>query len=132
MMSSGDSEDIDWSDDEVEAFSSVSSVLVPIPVSTPQTCESSTSGSKISDCFLEMGYPSRVVYKAIEEHGEDDEEAILNAILTYLALENLPDDENHVSNDPHISDSPRTYIEDLSDVNSVSGSQVVFTPVSSF
>ncbi|XP_074331661.1 DNA (cytosine-5)-methyltransferase DRM1-like [Apium graveolens] len=31
-----------------------------------------------------MGYPSRVVLKAMEEHGEDDEEAILNAILTYL------------------------------------------------
>lgn len=32
--------------------------------------KSSTSGSKISDRFLEMGYPSRVVFKAIEEHGE--------------------------------------------------------------
>lgn len=32
--------------------------------------QSSTSGSKISDRFLEMGYPSRVVCKAIEEHGE--------------------------------------------------------------
>ncbi|KAL8111813.1 hypothetical protein AgCh_019492 [Apium graveolens] len=31
-------------------------------------------------------------------------------------LENLPKEENHVSNDPHISDSASTYKEDLSDV----------------
>ncbi|KAK1361887.1 SAM-dependent MTase DRM-type domain-containing protein [Heracleum sosnowskyi] len=124
MISNGDSEDIDWSDDdEVETFSAVSSISVHIPVFPTPTCESSTSGSKISDRFLEMGYPSRIVLKAIEEHGEDDEEVILNAILTYLALENLPDVQNHVSNDPHISDPASTFIEDLSDVNGVPESQ---------
>ncbi|XP_074330180.1 DNA (cytosine-5)-methyltransferase DRM2-like isoform X4 [Apium graveolens] len=85
--------------------------------------ESRISGSKISDRFLEMGYPSRVVFQAIEEYGKDDEEAILNAILTYLALENLPDEENHISNDPHVSDSAIIDTEDLSDVNSVLESQ---------
>ncbi|XP_074360726.1 DNA (cytosine-5)-methyltransferase DRM1-like isoform X2 [Apium graveolens] len=123
MGSNGDSDDIDWSDDEVRTCSSVSSVSVHIPVFTPPTCESSTSGSKINNRFLEMGYPSRVVLKAMEEHGEDDEEAILNAILTYLTLENLPKEENHVSNDPHISDSASTYKEDLSDVGNALESQ---------
>lgn len=46
------------------------------------------------------------------------------------ALENLPEEENHVSNDPHISDSASPYREDLSDVNSVLESQVFFTLVS--
>ncbi|XP_017234023.1 DNA (cytosine-5)-methyltransferase DRM2 isoform X1 [Daucus carota subsp. sativus] len=122
QISSGDSEDVDWSDED-EMCSLVSPVAYHVPVITPPTCELSSSGSKISDRFLEMGYPLKVVFRAIEEHGENDEEAILNAILTYLALETLPGEDNHVTSDPHLSDSASTYIEDLSDMNSILESQ---------
>ncbi|KAK1396307.1 hypothetical protein POM88_006170 [Heracleum sosnowskyi] len=34
-----------------------------------------------------MGYPRQVVFKAVQQHREDDEEAVLNTILTYTSLE---------------------------------------------
>ena len=45
----------------------------------------------------------------------------------FQALETLPGEDNHVTSDPHLSDSASTYIEDLSDMNSILESQVVST-----
>ncbi|XP_074325543.1 DNA (cytosine-5)-methyltransferase DRM2-like [Apium graveolens] len=62
----------------------------------------------MSGRFSKKRYPRKVVFKAMEEHGEDDEEPVLKTPLTHMALDNLGDCLNYMSDDPHVLKSTST------------------------
>ncbi|KAL8111819.1 hypothetical protein AgCh_019498 [Apium graveolens] len=64
--------------------------------------QASSSGSKMSGRFSKKRYPRKVVFKAMEEHGEDDEEPVLKTPLTHMVMDNLGHCLNYMSDDPHV------------------------------
>ncbi|KAF1002553.1 hypothetical protein AG4045_000892, partial [Apium graveolens] len=67
--SNGDSDDIDWSDDEVRTCSSVSSVSVHIPVFTPPTCEGQNKYFETMNLLEDMGFQYDEAFTAINRCG---------------------------------------------------------------
>lgn len=88
---SGLDSDIDWNTDdelEIESFQPSCSTVVPSGQTiTAGSVEPSSfagpSNTKVFDHFISMGFPGEVVSKVIQEHGEENEEKLLNEILTY-------------------------------------------------
>ncbi|KAK7367856.1 hypothetical protein VNO80_09875 [Phaseolus coccineus] len=83
---------IDWNtDDEIEVFGVPSSYSQPREESYEQSvAESSTSGSnakhaKMIHNFVGMGFSRETVIKAINENGGDNEEEIMDTLLTLTA-----------------------------------------------
>ncbi|KAJ4960650.1 hypothetical protein NE237_020560 [Protea cynaroides] len=64
-----------------------------------------SSNSKLICHFVGMGFSENLVAKAIKENGEENTEAILEALLTYVALEQSPPEGQNVNSDILSSDS---------------------------
>ncbi|KAI3779390.1 hypothetical protein L2E82_09106 [Cichorium intybus] len=117
----GGSDNIDWNtDDELEIanISSPSSVSLNTngafisEFEFGESSSSSNSPSKLVD-YINMGFCEAMVTKVIAEIGENDSDAILDALLTYSALDEIPHQE-HELNDPCLN--PESDFEnDLSD-----------------
>jgi Holliday junction resolvasome RuvABC DNA-binding subunit len=58
------------------------SVIIDTISKYSSDCEAGSSKSKAIDHFLAMGFDEEKVVKAIQEHGEDNMEAIANALLS--------------------------------------------------
>ncbi|KAI8528247.1 hypothetical protein RHMOL_Rhmol12G0135800 [Rhododendron molle] len=122
----GKSLSIDWdTDDELEIESMpFSSGVGPATAGQEAFAEcgeaSSSNGSQTSRTihhFVGMGFPKYMVVRAMKENGEKDIEAILEALLTYSAIEDLPLEEEHVSDDSCSSKCASNHPDLLSDQN---------------
>ncbi|GMP29292.1 hypothetical protein CsSME_00004462 [Camellia sinensis var. sinensis] len=66
-----------------------------------------------------MGFPEKLVAKAIEENGEGNTESILETLLTYSALENSPPQQKPVIDSDHSSsDYYENFLDEISDSDS--------------
>ncbi|XP_056683174.1 DNA (cytosine-5)-methyltransferase DRM2 [Spinacia oleracea] len=93
----------DWdTDDELEMqfFQAFDDQGVAYEHDSPVDCfdhASSTGSSSYNpnkvDHFMSMGFSEKMVVQAIKENGEDNDEAILNSLLTYSVLENSPGED---------------------------------------
>ncbi|CAL9230284.1 unnamed protein product [Arabidopsis halleri] len=66
------------------------SVIIDTISKYSSDCEAGSSKSKAIDHFLAMGFDEEKVIKAIQEHGEENMEAIANALLSCAEAEKLP------------------------------------------
>ncbi|GJW71878.1 DNA (cytosine-5)-methyltransferase DRM2-like protein [Tanacetum coccineum] len=95
---------IDWnSDDDLEIdnylspSSSAMSTTAAGAFEHGESSSTSRSRSKIALHFIQMGFPECVVTKSIAETGEDDDNAILEAILSYTAINEIPNQDTELS-----------------------------------
>uniref|UniRef100_A0A2P2KN91 DNA (cytosine-5-)-methyltransferase n=2 Tax=Rhizophora mucronata TaxID=61149 RepID=A0A2P2KN91_RHIMU len=88
----GEDNEFDWNSEderEIENFtaSSCSSLTIPSGEAVASSAEASSSagssGSKMIDHFIGMGFSERMVAEAIQEHGEENANLILETLLTY-------------------------------------------------
>ncbi|XP_048139769.1 DNA (cytosine-5)-methyltransferase DRM2 isoform X3 [Rhodamnia argentea] len=145
-------DNVDWNtEDELEVenypASSSSSLTPPSGDAASGSAEASssagTSHSKLFYQFVGMGFSEKLVAKAIDEIGEGQPDAILEHLLTYKVLqvlENSPQEqdidesavvkEEVVDSDHFSSDYEGSFLDDLSDEDSYSGSEEVINPSS--
>ncbi|KAI3838556.1 hypothetical protein MKW92_014490 [Papaver armeniacum] len=85
---------------------------------------SSSAGpsSQFVSKFFAMGFSRIMVLRAIDINGEKDEDAIVNTLLTYQNIENLPSEREHVPCKPECvisesssSESVGNFLDDFSD-----------------
>ncbi|XP_031405610.1 DNA (cytosine-5)-methyltransferase DRM2 [Punica granatum] len=123
----GDS-DIDWNtEDELE--------IENYPVSSCSGEASSSAGSsntKLFDHFVGMGFSEKLVSKAINENEDGNSDVILEALLTYAALEDSPQEQETETVVPNISSSDyeENFLDDFSDIDSNSDSEGIYEPAS--
>ncbi|XP_057447436.1 DNA (cytosine-5)-methyltransferase DRM2 isoform X2 [Lotus japonicus] len=133
-----ESDNIDWTTEdelEIENFQSSSSGLsAPNGETITGSGEASTSAgssnSKVFDHFIGMGFPREMVSKVIQEHGEENEDKLLEELLTYSALESSPQPQQQVEPDPCSSEYGGSSWDDLSDADAFSDDEEVRKPVS--
>ncbi|KAL3520281.1 hypothetical protein ACH5RR_018430 [Cinchona calisaya] len=124
---SGDNFDnIDWdTEDELEISEiPLSSSNLPTPgggeiVFNGEESSSARSDSKLIQHFVGMGFPDKLVVKAIEEIGEGSSEGkILDTVLTYLELQNSSEEHGCIDDsDQSSSDYDESLLDD-SDIES--------------
>ncbi|KAJ7970821.1 DNA (Cytosine-5)-methyltransferase DRM2 [Quillaja saponaria] len=123
-----ESENFDWNtEDELEIanFQSSSNQTLPAEVSS----SSSSSNSKLMDRLVAMGFSQKMVAKAIQENGEENEEAIVNALLTYSALDSSPQKPQQMDSN-YCSSENEGRLDDLSDTDSFSDDEEITNPMS--
>ncbi|CAL9014625.1 unnamed protein product [Prunus brigantina] len=134
-----DGNDIDWNtEDELEidnfTLSSSSSLTVPGGEAVVGCGESSSSpgpsNSKVVDHFVGMGFSGKMVAKAIQEHGEENTDSILETLLTYSALESSPQEQQQVDCNHCSSDNEGSFLDDFSDMDSFSDNEEIINPTS--
>ncbi|CAL5370088.1 unnamed protein product [Camellia sinensis] len=106
-----ESDNIDWdTEDELE--------IQNFPLSSCSTL--TNPGGEAIVCAGEgMGFPEKLVAKAIEENGEGNTESILETLLTYSALENSPPQQKPVIDSDHSSsDYYENFLDEISDSDS--------------
>ncbi|PON84217.1 SAM-dependent methyltransferase DRM [Trema orientale] len=124
-----DGDNFDWdTEDELEIDNiplSCSSLTVPGGLAAMGSGEASSSGgsscTKIVDHFVGMGFSEKLVAKAIQEHGEENTDTILETLLTYSALEQSPEDEVRQAEPDNFSsdyDYEENFLNDFSDIDS--------------
>ncbi|XP_027185606.1 DNA (cytosine-5)-methyltransferase DRM1-like [Coffea eugenioides] len=118
--------DIDWNtEDELEISEiPISTSNLPTPGGVTIVCngeESSSahsSNSKLIQHFVGMGFPDKLVVKAIEEIGEGSSEGkILDTVLTYLELQNSSEEHGCIDSDQSTSGYDESLLHD-SDIDS--------------
>ncbi|KAJ8490593.1 hypothetical protein OPV22_012314 [Ensete ventricosum] len=103
-------EDFEWdSDDEATTGDDA-------PSSDPPACppgEGRKTGSAMVCHFMGMGFSEDMIMKAVKENGEENSEAILEALLTYMYIETssseyetIPRDLSVLSNKDEADDNP--------------------------
>ncbi|OIV90336.1 hypothetical protein TanjilG_14734 [Lupinus angustifolius] len=115
-----ENDNFDWNTEdelEIENFHSSSSCLTVVPnrEATAGFGEASSSSSKLCDHFVGMGFPIEMVCKVIQEHGEENEDKLLEELLTYSVLESAPQPPVKIEPDPCSSDCAISSWDDLSD-----------------
>ncbi|GAB2262519.1 hypothetical protein Droror1_Dr00003516 [Drosera rotundifolia] len=116
------SENFEWdTDDELEIEYRLDSELGPTGSNKVSPSPSFSSCGKVDE-FVRMGFSRSIVLKAIEENGEENTQAILDALLTYTALENSSP-KKHSASDSHPQNDGGLYFDDLFDDDSSSSEQ---------
>lgn len=142
-------EDDDWnSEDELEIDFSLS----PRSSLTPQNgkavecsgkvkyqqihCEtneaSSSAGysnSKLIDHFVDMGFSQKMVVKAIQEHGGENTDSILETLLTYSALESSPQRQQNIDPNHCSVECEGSFQDNLSDIDNSSADEEIMNSV---
>ncbi|KAM5578864.1 DNA (cytosine-5)-methyltransferase DRM2 [Rosa sericea] len=126
--------DIDWNtEDELElenfTLSPCSSLVLTNAVSGEASSCPSSSNSKVLDQFIGMGFSKKMVEKAIQEHGEENTDAILEMLLTYSVLESSSQELQQTDSDHFSSDYDGSFLDDFSDLES-SGDEEIMSPTS--
>lgn len=78
----------------------------------------SSSGSKLFDRFVGMGFAEKMVAKAIQENGEGDADSVLETLLTYAAIGKSPQEQPNNDSDHCSSGHEGSFLDDFSDVDS--------------
>ncbi|XP_057521723.1 DNA (cytosine-5)-methyltransferase DRM2-like [Amaranthus tricolor] len=100
-ISDNDSVNYSWTSDEeleiekkvFDSGTSLTTLNGGLLTGTAEASSSSGPSSTLFRHFVGAGFSENLVAKAVEENGEGDMDAILNALLTYSALESSPSDE---------------------------------------
>ncbi|XP_004489254.1 DNA (cytosine-5)-methyltransferase DRM2 [Cicer arietinum] len=124
------SDNFDWNTDdelEIEGFHS-SCLSVPngetIAGSVGASSSAGPSNTKVFDHFISMGFPGEMVSKVIQEYGEENEDKLLEELLTYSALESSPQQQQQVEPDPCSSENAGSSWDDLSSDDSFSDEEM--------
>ncbi|KAJ7974593.1 DNA (Cytosine-5)-methyltransferase DRM2 [Quillaja saponaria] len=126
--SGAESESFDWNtEDELEIanFQSSNQTLH----AEVSSCAGS-SNSKLMDRLVAMGFSQKMVAREILENGEENEESIVNALLTYSALESSPPEQQQIDSNNCSSETEGSFLDDLSDIDSFSDNEEITNPVS--
>ncbi|OIW14336.1 hypothetical protein TanjilG_25122 [Lupinus angustifolius] len=124
-----ESDNFDWNTEdelEIENFHSSSSCLTNVPngeattVSGEASSSAGSSCSKLCDHFVGMGFPLQMVCKVIQEHGDENEDKLLEELLTYSVLKCAPKSQVKVEPNPCSSDCAASSWDDLSDTDDAS------------
>ncbi|KAE9612703.1 hypothetical protein Lal_00005854 [Lupinus albus] len=120
-----ESDNFDWNTEdelEIENFQSSTSCLAVVPNGEATTGPgvASSSRSKLSDHFVSMGFPVELVCKVIQEHGVENEDKLLEELLTYSVLKSAPQPPVKIEPDPCSSDCAVSSWGDLSDSDDTS------------
>ncbi|PRQ53966.1 putative DNA (cytosine-5-)-methyltransferase [Rosa chinensis] len=100
------------------------------------------SNTKVFGHFVSMGFSQKMVAKAIQEHGEEDADSILESLLLYSALENstpeqdsppeqssppeqcFPPQQQQIDSDPFSSDYEGSFLDGFSDLDSSDNEEI--------
>ncbi|CAL9150550.1 unnamed protein product, partial [Musa hybrid cultivar] len=104
-------EDFEWDSDDEATTGAV------VPSSEPLACPpgevTGPSRSAMVCHFMGMGFSEAMIMKAIKENGEENSEAILEALLTYMSIgtspseyDSIPRDLSVLSNKDEADDNP--------------------------
>ncbi|XP_068334254.1 DNA (cytosine-5)-methyltransferase DRM2-like [Pyrus communis] len=155
------SNDFDWNTDdelEIENFTlSTSSLTVggeAFVISGEGSSSAGPSNTKVLNHFVGMGFSEKMVVKAIQEHGEENTDSILETLLTYSALESSPEEQQEVETpqevetlqevetpqevEPHevdsdgfsLDDYDESFLDDFSDLDGFSDTEEIINPTS--
>ncbi|MED6164126.1 DNA (cytosine-5-)-methyltransferase [Stylosanthes scabra] len=130
--SGGDSDSFDWNSEderEIENFQSSSlCLIVPngavITGSVEASPSAGPSNSKVFDHFVSMGFPREMVCKVIEEYGEENEDKLLEELLSYSVLESSPQPQQQIepnSRSSGLESSPQPQVKIEPDLSSSEG-----------
>ncbi|XP_061346135.1 DNA (cytosine-5)-methyltransferase DRM2-like [Gastrolobium bilobum] len=129
-----ESDNFDWNTEdelEIENFQPSSACLtVPNGEATTGAGVASSSNSKVLDHFVAMGFPSEMVSKVIQEYGEENEDKLLEELLTYSALEGSPQPQQQNEPDPCFSEHAGCTSDDFSDTDTFSDDEEITKSVS--
>ncbi|KAG4926277.1 hypothetical protein JHK85_052763 [Glycine max] len=114
-------DDFDWNTDdelEIENYNSSSSCLT-LPNGDAGEASSSAvlANSKVLDHFVNMGFSREMVSKVIQEYGEENEDKLLEELLSYKALESSPQPQQRIEPDPCSSENAGSSWDDFSDTD---------------
>ncbi|KAG4914429.1 DNA (cytosine-5)-methyltransferase DRM2 [Glycine soja] len=114
-------DDFDWNTDdelEIENYNSSSSRLT-LPNGDAGEASSSAvlANSKVLDHFVNMGFSREMVSKVIQEYGEENEDKLLEELLSYKALESSPQPQQRIEPDPCSSENAGSSWDDFSDTD---------------
>ncbi|XP_062022922.1 DNA (cytosine-5)-methyltransferase DRM2-like [Rosa rugosa] len=130
--SSVDDNDVDWNtDDEIDNFtlSPSSSVIHPRGEANVLSWEVSSAPSspntKVLDQFIGMGFSKKMVSNAIQKHGEENTDAILEMLLTYSALESSTHEQKQMDSDHFSSDYVESFLDGFSDMDSCDDEEII-------
>ncbi|XP_078149863.1 DNA (cytosine-5)-methyltransferase DRM2-like [Carex rostrata] len=106
VSDSDGSDDLSWVSDDVEEKPTVLRIEGP----SNGSVQDGASSSNLMTQFLAMGFPEKMITKALKENGDGNSDSLLNLLLTYKALDetreanetngvNSPSDENDWADD---------------------------------
>ncbi|CAN1188076.1 DNA (cytosine-5)-methyltransferase DRM2 [Linum perenne] len=75
-----------------------------------------SSGTKVTDQFVEMGFSEKEVAEAIRDAGEENTDLILSTLLTYKAIERDAQEQPNVDSDNLSSECEGSFLDDFSDL----------------
>ncbi|KAI9078011.1 hypothetical protein K1719_039936 [Acacia pycnantha] len=132
--SGSESDNYDWNTEdelEIENFhSSSSNLIVPNGEANSGSGDASSSpgssNSKMFDHFVRMGFPEKLVSKAIRKHdpGEENEDLLLETIFKLSALDSSPQNDKEIESDFRSSDVEGSSFDDDSDIDSFSDEEI--------
>ncbi|KAK7381408.1 hypothetical protein VNO78_34077 [Psophocarpus tetragonolobus] len=131
-------DNFDWNTEdelEIENYQSSSSCLtVPNGDALTGSGEASSSAvlanSKVLNHFVGMGFSREMVSKVIQEYGEDNEDKLLEELLTYKALESSPQPQQQIEPDPCSSENAGSSWDDFSDTDIFSDDEEIIKTIS--
>ncbi|KHN27446.1 DNA (cytosine-5)-methyltransferase DRM2 [Glycine soja] len=120
-----ESDNFDWNTEdelEIQNYNSSSSCLtLPNGDAVTGSGEASSSAvlanSKVLDHFVSMGFSREMVSKVIQEYGEENEDKLLEELLTYKALESSSRPLQRIEPDPCSSENAGSSWDDFSDTD---------------
>ncbi|KAK7273532.1 hypothetical protein RIF29_14587 [Crotalaria pallida] len=123
-----ESDSFDWNTDDELEIQNCQPLTVPKGVAVPMSGEASSSAglfnSKLFDHFVGMGFPEETVSKVIKDYGEENEDKMLEELLTYSVLE---DSRKHQQPEPEPSSSEfaGSFSDDFSDIDTSSDDEEI-------
>ncbi|KAL5080015.1 hypothetical protein RYX36_008436 [Vicia faba] len=113
----------DWNTEDELEIESFHSSCIAVPngqTSGSRSLEENTfaagpSNTKVFDCFINMGFRPELVSKVIQEYGEENEDKLIQELLTYQELESSSQQQQQVEPDPTSSEYAASSWDDSSD-----------------
>nr|XP_018686517.1 PREDICTED: DNA (cytosine-5)-methyltransferase DRM2-like [Musa acuminata subsp. malaccensis] len=106
-------EDFEWDSDDEATTGDVVPSSESLACPPGEGCETGPSRSAMVCHFMGMGFSEDMIMKAIKENGEENSEAILEALLTYMSIgtspseyDSIPRDLSVLSNKDEAHDNP--------------------------
>ncbi|XP_027357995.1 DNA (cytosine-5)-methyltransferase DRM2 isoform X2 [Abrus precatorius] len=132
-----ESDNFDWNSEderEIENFQSSSCLSVPNGNAVAGSGEASSSAglsnSKVLVHFVSMGFPREMVSKVIQEYGEENEDKLLEELLTYSALGSSLLPQQQIEPDPSSSEYAGSCWDDFSDTDTFSDDEEITKTIS--
>ncbi|KAK7316454.1 hypothetical protein VNO77_35499 [Canavalia gladiata] len=129
-----ESDNFDWNSEderEIENFQSSPSLSIPNGGAVTGSGEASSSAgspnSKVLDHFVGMGFPREMVSKVIQEYGEENEDKLLEELLSYSVLQSSPQPQQPNEPDPCSSEYAGSSWDNSSNTDTFSDEEIAKT-----